>query len=147
MPVALFLREPPQLAARPRDGRTAGARLPGIEAGAAFRSGLFWALAIAFFLDVIAINGTLTHIVALLTDRGIALQAATAALSGVGIALILGRILSGWCPRPDMGSLCRGGFFVLPMIGIALLASRRGRVRGRLSARSRSGSASAPRST
>jgi MFS family permease len=121
-PVALFLREPPQFAERSRDGIRATA-LPGIEAGAAFRSGLFWALAIAFFLDVIAINGTLTHIVALLTDRGVALQAATAALSGVGVALILGRILSGWCLDRMWGPYVAVTFFVLPMIGIALLAS------------------------
>src|SRR5262245_33840316 len=73
--------------------------------------------------DVIAINGTLTHIVALLTDRGIALQTATATMSGVGIALIFGRILSGWCLDRMWGPYVAVTFFVLPMIGIALLAS------------------------
>jgi MFS family permease len=121
VPVTVFLREPPE-AAHAADGTPAGA-LPGIDAGAAFRSGLFWGLAIAFFLDVIAINGTLTHIVALLTDRGITLQAATATLSGVGIALILGRILSGWCLDRMWGPYVAVAFFALPMIGIALLAS------------------------
>jgi MFS family permease len=72
---------------------------------------------------VIAINGTLTHIVALLTDRGVALQAATAALSGTGIALILGRILSGWCLDRLWGPYVAVAFFILPMIGIALLAT------------------------
>src|SRR3954453_2942743 len=121
VPVAVFLREPPETA-RAANGLPT-VPLPGMEAGSAFRSGLFWALAGAFFLDVIAINGTLTHIVALLTDRGIALQAATAALSGVGIALILGRILSGWCLDRMWGPYVAVTFFVLPMIGIALLAS------------------------
>jgi len=121
VPVAIFLREPPK-AARAANG-TPTVPLPGIAAGEAFRSGLFWGLAIAFFLDVIAINGTLTHIVALLTDRGIALQTATATLSGVGIALILGRILSGWCLDRMWGPYVAVTFFVLPMIGIALLAS------------------------
>lgn len=121
VPVAIFLREPPA-AARSEDGSPA-MPLPGMAAGAAFRSGLFWGLAIAFFLDVIAINGTLTHIVAILTDRGIALQTATATLSGVGVALILGRILSGWCLDRVWGPYVAVTFFVLPMIGIALLAS------------------------
>jgi MFS family permease len=121
VPVAVFLREPPA-AARASDG-TPAIPLPGIAAGDTFRSGLFWGLAIAFFLDVIAINGTLTHIVALLTDRGIALQTATATLSGVGVALILGRILSGWCLDRMWGPYVAVTFFVLPMIGIALLAS------------------------
>lgn len=121
VPVAVFLREPP-VAARSAEGAPA-AVLPGVEAGAAFRSGLFWALAVAFFLDVIAINGTLTHIVALLTDRGMALQVATATLSGVGVALILGRIFSGWCLDRLWGPYVAVAFFVLPMIGIAILAS------------------------
>jgi len=121
VPVAIFLREPPEAVHAP-DG-AAAAMLPGVDAAQAFRSGLFWGLAIAFFLDVIAINGTLTHIVALLTDRGIALQTATATLSGVGIALILGRILSGWCLDRMWGPYVAVAFFVLPMIGIALLAS------------------------
>jgi MFS family permease len=121
VPVAIFLREPPA-AARAPDG-TVTAVLPGVATGEAFRSWVFWALAIAFFLDVIAINGTLTHIVALLTDRGVALQAATAALSGTGIALILGRILSGWCLDRLWGPYVAVAFFILPMIGIALLAT------------------------
>ena len=121
VPVAVFLREPPEAARLP--GASGNAALPGVETAVAFRSGLFWMLSIAFFLDVIAINGTLTHIVALLTDRGVALQTATATMSGVGIALIFGRILSGWCLDRLWGPYVAVTFFVLPMIGIGLLAS------------------------
>ena len=65
----------------------------------------------------------LTHIVALLTDRGIALQTATTALSGTGIALLAGRVLSGWLLDRLWGPYVAVGFFVMPMIGIAILAS------------------------
>jgi predicted MFS family arabinose efflux permease len=127
-PVALFLREPGYPAGtlrrqQPADTATAA---PGVPAGEALRSWLFWGLAIAFFLDVIAINGTLTHIVPLLTDRGIPRQVATAALSGTGFALIFGRILSGWCLDRLWGPYVAIAFFVLPMIGIAILASDAG---------------------
>src|SRR6516162_4253678 len=107
-PVAMFLRDPPGFARaqRLREPADAGAAVPGVAAGAALRSWLFWGLAIAFFLDVIAINGTLTHIVPLLTDRGVPRQIATAALSGTGFALIFGRVLSGWClDRPSYRTL------------------------------------------
>jgi len=126
LPVALLVREPPDFAARPERGQSRGAalNLPGAGVGQAFRSGLFWGLGLAFFLDVIAINGTLTHIVALLTDRGIALQTATAALSGTGIALLAGRILSGWFLDRFWGPYVAVGFFVMPMIGLALLMSQ-----------------------
>lgn len=123
VPVALFIREPPGLRAA---ARGATAALPGASFAEAFRSGVFWALGIAFFFDVIAINGTLTHVVALLTDRGIPLAAAIAALSASGLALLLGRVLSGWCLDRFWGPYVAVCFFVLPMIGIALLASGAG---------------------
>ncbi len=127
-PVAMFLREPPELTARAprRRGPAFAAALPGVAAGEALRSWVFWGLGIAFFLDVIAINGTLTHIVPLLTDRGIPRQVATAALSGTGFALIFGRILSGWCLDRLWGPYVAIVFFVLPMFGIAILASGAG---------------------
>jgi MFS family permease len=128
-PVALFLREPPDFAARARRHRqlaVAAAAVPGVPAGEALRSWVFWGLAIAFFLDVIAINGTLTHIVPLLTDRGISRQLATAALSGTGFAVIFGRVLSGWCLDRLWGPYVAIAFFVLPMIGIAILLSGAG---------------------
>ena len=128
-PVVLFLREPPGFAARVqrlREPADTGAAVPGVAAGEALRSWLFWSLAIAFFLDVIAINGTLTHIVPLLTDRGVPRQIATAALSGTGIALIFGRVLSGWCLDRFWGPYVAIVFFVLPMTGIAILISGTG---------------------
>ncbi len=125
VPVALFVREPPGFQAQPRRSESRGATLgiPGTGVGEALRSLVFWGLGIAFFLDVIAINGTLTHIVALLTDRGIPLEEATAALSGTGIALLAGRILSGWFLDRFWGPHVAVGFFVIPMVGLALLMS------------------------
>jgi cyanate permease len=125
VPVALFVREPPDFAARPKRGQSRGAalNLPGASVGEALGSRLFWALGIAFFFSVIAINGTLTHIVALLTDRGIAREAAVAALSGTGIALIAGRILSGWFLDRFWGPYVAVGFFAIPMLGLAILIS------------------------
>jgi len=128
IPVALFVREPPDFAARPLPGQSRGGalNLPGVSVARALGSWLFWGLGIAFFLDVIAINGTLTHIVALLTDRGIALQVATATLSGTGIALLAGRVLSGWLLDRFWGPHVAVGFFAMPMIGLLLLMSQAG---------------------
>lgn len=71
LPVLIFVREPSTGDAA---GNSAGATTPGgitgIEVAAALKSGRFWALTIAFFLGVLAINGTIVHIVALLTDAG-----------------------------------------------------------------------------
>lgn len=122
LPVAIFVRDPPAIS----PSGTAAAKsaaLPGIDAAVALKSWTFWALAFAFLLGIMAINGTLVHIVALLTDRGIPLQMATSALSIAGIAIIVGRIICGWCIDRFWGPYVAVCFFILPMIGIALLGS------------------------
>lgn len=123
VPVATFLREPAQRAGANRARADA---LPGSTAGEAFRTRLFWLLGGAFFCSVIAINGSLTHLVALLTDRGLATESATAALSTAGVALILGRVVSGWCLDRFSGPYVATAFVLLPMSGIAALASAAG---------------------
>jgi MFS family permease len=127
LPVALFIREPTH-ADRATDADIAPPDgLPGVAAMAAITgSWRFWALTIAFFLAVVAINGTLTHVIALLTDRGVSLQAAISTLSASGIALLAGRILAGWCIDRFHGVIVAIGFFIVPMVGIALLASGAG---------------------
>lgn len=123
LPVVIFVRDPVRDSASGRAVAGSSDVLPGIEAMAALRTGDFWLLSIAFFLGVMAINGTIVHIVALLTDRGIPLQMATGALSIAGIAIIIGRIICGWCLDRFWGPYVAACFFVLPMAGIALLGS------------------------
>jgi MFS family permease len=120
IPVVLFVRDPPLAS---RAGAETSAVLPGMAATAALKTASFWLLSAAFFFGVMAINGTIVHIVALLTDRGISLQVATGALSVAGIAIIVGRIVCGWCLDRFWGPYVAICFFVLPMLGIALLGS------------------------
>jgi MFS family permease len=116
VPVALFIREPPSKAA------AGGAPpAPGISAGEAVRQSPFWIIDIAFFLATIAINGTLAHVVALLTDRGIPAATATAALSIAGLAIIAGRIVSGYCVDRLFAPHVTVAMFCAPVVGIALL--------------------------
>ncbi|MBV8513510.1 MAG: MFS transporter [Xanthobacteraceae bacterium] len=125
LPVALFVREPPALsrvAARHTD-RNLTDSLPGTTAAQAFQQWPFWALTIAFFLGVMAINGTLTHVIPLLTDRGVSLQQAAIMFSFAGYAIVGGRILAGWCLDRIWGPYVAICFFAIPMLGIALLGS------------------------
>ncbi len=121
IPVVIFVRDPPWASASGRAAATSA--LPGIDASAALKSRNFWLLSMAFFLGVMAINGTIVHIVALLTDRGIPLQVATGALSVAGLAIIIGRIICGWCLDRFWGPYVAVCFFILPIAGIALLLS------------------------
>jgi MFS family permease len=125
LPVALFVRSPPALmrAATRDTGANLTDTLPGTEAAAALKQRRFWALTIAFFLAVMAINGTLTHVIPLLTDRGIPPQQAAIMFSFAGYAIIGGRILAGWCLDRFWGPYVAMCFFAVPMAGIALLGS------------------------
>ena len=125
LPVALFVREPPALSrvAAAHTDRNLTDALPGTQASQAFRQWEFWALTIAFFLGVMAINGTLTHVIPLLTDRGVSLQQAAIMFSFAGYAIIGGRILAGWCLDRIWGPYVAICFFAIPMLGIALLGS------------------------
>ncbi len=125
LPVALFVREPPALsrmAARRADANLTDS-LPGTPAPRAFGQWEFWALTVAFFLGVMAINGTLTHVIPLLMDRGVSLQQAAIMFSFAGYAIIGGRILAGWCLDRIWGPYVAICFFAIPMLGIALLGS------------------------
>ncbi len=120
VPVALFIREPPHAKAAP-GGAPAVA---GISAGEAVRHvSPFWTINIAFFLATIAVNGTLAHVVALLTDRGIPAATATNALSIAGLAIIVGRIVSGYCVDRLFAPYVTVAVLCAPIAGIALLLS------------------------
>ena len=125
IPVILLVREPGEDERSPEPIAVRGA-LPGVSMKEALGSRRFWGLAFAFLLGVVALNGTLTQIVAMLMDRGFALQAATSVLAVSGVAAIAGRMLSGWCVDRFRGPYVAVGFFILPMIGTALFGSGAG---------------------
>jgi predicted MFS family arabinose efflux permease len=86
----------------------------------------FWAMTAAFFLVVVAVNGTLGTIVPILLDRGIPRQTALNALSVSGAALFGGRVLSGYLLDRLNGPYVASIFFLCATVGIGLLASGAG---------------------
>jgi len=124
LPVALFVREPSASDRAQSDIPGNAANLLGSTiAEAVTRSWRFWSLGLAFLVGGIAIFGTLVHAVAILADRGIAANAAVAALSVAGVAMIVGRVASGCCLDRFHGPYVAIASFLVPMAGIALLAS------------------------
>ncbi|MGH7087937.1 MAG: MFS transporter, partial [Stellaceae bacterium] len=123
IPVAIFMRDPPATPAARRAGAAGQTMVEGATWSDAFwRSWRFWAMTAAFFFVVIAINGTLGSIIALLTDRGLPRQVATNALSLAGLGLFVGRILSGYLLDRWHGPYVACLFFISAMFGIGLLA-------------------------
>nr|WP_016832663.1 MFS transporter [Herbaspirillum lusitanum] len=87
-----------------------------------FGSPTFWLLAGAFFLMGTGVNGTISHLSAILTDQGAATQIAAIAQSVVGISMIAGRLMCGFMfdrfTPPRVAIL----FAVAPLIGVLVFA-------------------------
>ena len=113
--VARFIRE------RPVDHRT-DAILDGATVREGLTSPVFWILVTVLFAQSIAQNGALTHMAALLTDRGVPESGAALALSAMGAASLLGRLTTGWLL--DRFFAPRVGFCLLSIaaVGTYLLA-------------------------
>jgi MFS family permease len=100
---------------------SSGAAQEGLGTAEALRSATFWKLAISFFLVALAAGGTVAHIVPLITDRGVTPQKAAIALTAAGIALIGGRLLSGYLLDRIFAPIVATVFFALPLVGILIL--------------------------
>ena len=68
----------------------------GVPVGTALRGLIFWILAVIIMLEAFGSNGLLSHLAALLTERGISGQSAALALSVMGATGILGRLTTGF---------------------------------------------------
>jgi len=67
----------------------------GVSIGSALRSSIFWIFAVMIMLEAFGSNGVISHLAALLTERGISAQSAAFALSTMGATGILGRLTTG----------------------------------------------------
>jgi predicted MFS family arabinose efflux permease len=113
--VLLFVKEPSSAAA----GRSG--MMVGDDARDALRNRDFWIMAAAVLLVVTAVNGAIVHLVALLTDRGVPADIATRILIAVGMATILGRLISGYLLDRLFAPLLAAVIFLVPLGGMLAL--------------------------
>ncbi len=124
LPVAVFVRDPGMTKATSSPiSASEIAALPGSSFAEAVRTWRYWAMTLTFFIAATAINGSLIHIVPLLTDRGIPANVAVGALSAAGLALIIGRIIAGYCIDKILAPYIGVLFLLTPMAGIAILGT------------------------
>jgi MFS family permease len=88
--VAGFIRE------RPAASIGSDARIEGASVSEGVMSRVFVILVVVLFVSSVAQNGAITHLSALLTDRGVPAAGAAFALSALGGASLLGRLFTGW---------------------------------------------------
>jgi MFS family permease len=117
---ALFVRE------RPHDGTGVSVErrtgLGGMTVAQGLRSRAFWILIGTLFLSSVSMNGAITHLSALLTDRGVTTANAALAASMLGLASFFGRLITGFLLDRFFGP--RVGFCLCALSagGILLLA-------------------------
>lgn len=119
IPAFIFFKDPAKKT--PQQVAAVRASVPGMEFSEAVRGYRFWAIWFFMFLSTVAINGSLIQIVPMLTDRGIPVGMATAALSFSGLALIGGRVFSGYLMDKIFAPYIGIFFVVMPIIGLGIL--------------------------
>lgn len=102
-----------------------GARVvvPGGSVLAGVKSAPFWLIVATLFLSSIAINGAVTHLSPLLTDRGVTASSAALAASMMGLSSFLGRLITGYLLDRFLGPLVGFALLVVTAGGILLLAN------------------------
>jgi len=100
----------------------AAAPLTGLTWQAGLRSYAFWIIIAVLFVGSIAMNGAITHLSALLTDRGITATNAALCASLLGGSSILGRIAVGWLLDRFFGARVYFAITLISAAGIFFLA-------------------------
>lgn len=110
--VAAFIRE------QPAQGPGRFESAPGATVHQGLKSRGFWILVIVLFFASVAQNGAITHLSALLTDRGVSAGGGAVALSAMGGASLLGRLVTGWLL--DRFFAARVSFVLLAMAALGV---------------------------
>lgn len=115
-----FVRE------NPRAECPAESTAVGFTVAQALRSSAFWIILASLFLGSVSVNGALTHLSPLLTDRGVPASQAALVASSLGIAGFAGRLLTGFLLDRFLGpriGLCMLGACAVGVLLLSTVAS------------------------
>jgi MFS family permease len=104
----------------PKGHATAAAA--GASVREALRTRVFWTLLVVLFGGTIATSGAFVHIVALLVDRGVSAGGGAVAVSAIGFASLVGRVLTGWALDRLDGARVSAALLTIAAVGVFILA-------------------------
>jgi sugar phosphate permease len=121
-PLVLFLlKEAPTQTGEP--GVKPVESVVGLSNREAARTTNYWLLLFSFLLVGVAITSILSHLVPMLVDRGMSMSAATRCMSTLAIALIIGRVSSGYLMDRYFAPWVTATFLILGLFsGLIMLA-------------------------
>jgi MFS family permease len=96
--------------------------LPGMTWQQGLKSFQFWIIVAVLFVSSVAMNGSITQLVALLTDRGVTPVGAALCASTLGGSSLAGRVVIGWVLDRFFGARVAFVVYLLTGAGIFLLA-------------------------
>jgi MFS family permease len=111
--------------ARAQAAHSVARTFAGASVSEGLRSRIFWIIVVELFLISVSQNGAITHLSALLTDRGISAGKAALAVSAMGGAILAGRLSTGWLLDRFFAPRVGACLFALSALGTFLLASAR----------------------
>ena len=115
--------QPKSLAEEPSSSMGGMGGMTGMSGREAIRTSTFWLIVTPFLLMSTALVGCMTHLVPMLTDRGVTAQTAAFTMSVMGGATMVGRITVGYLLDRFFAPRVATAFFVLALFGIFLLWS------------------------
>lgn len=124
----LVVRETPQSIGLVVDGdreapsRDASLR-EGLTLSQAMRTPVYWLMVAAFLLAVSAVYTVMLHLVPMLKSRGVAPQAAAWMQASLWMAVVFGRMVTGWLMDRFFAPHVAVGFLLPSVLGMALLAA------------------------
>jgi MFS family permease len=114
-----------RIRARSRSTHSAATAAAGASVSEGLRSRIFWIIVVELFLISVSQNGAITHLSALLTDRGISAGKAALAVSSMGGAILAGRLVTGWLLDRYFAPRVAACLFAISALGTYLLAGVR----------------------
>lgn len=122
---ALFVRERP----KPPSAHPVP-HAPGLTLTEGLRSRAFWLIVATLFVGSVSVNGAITHLSPLLTDRGVTPASAALAASVLGFSSFCGRILTGLLLDRFFGPRVGLVLAALMATGVAVLATAHSAAQG-----------------
>jgi len=119
-------------------GATVQKSAPVAHSGISWQQGLrsspFWIVTAILFVSSISMNGAITHLSALLTDRGLTAARAALCASVLGAASLFGRVIAGWLIDRFFGPHVAFAINAITALGILTLARAHTLLAGSLAA-------------
>lgn len=121
IPIGFWFRENRGMANAASVSPRPRSEITGLSVSEALRTRRFWQIATAFLLIGAVVSALMVHLVPLMIDAGLGRPIAVRIAGILGIAVIFGRLLTGWLVDRFHPPYVAAAFLIMPVFGCLLL--------------------------